>query len=216
MATKKVETKVKKTKVTKVEKAEVKSEVKLNPSVWDVPYNGDLVAQVIYVMRSNARQGNASAKRRSDVSGGGKKPWKQKGTGRARAGSIRSPLWYKGGVTFVPNFRNWARKINKKMRKLAVKVLLSDRVRNGNVEFVNIASKEKMTQTREMFASMLKGKNDLVVTSNEGVEMALRNIKTVNVVKPENLNAFTLTLAKNILVDNDSVNVIEKTLLNEK
>lgn len=205
-------------KITKKteEKIEKKSEVKLNPSIWEVPFNADLVAQVIYVMRSNARQGNANAKRRSDVSGGGKKPWKQKGTGRARAGSIRSPLWVKGGVTFVPNFRNWARKINKKMRKLAVKVLLSERLRKGNLEFVNIASKEKMNDTRKQFEKTLKGKNDLVITMNENIGLALRNVQTVSVVKPDGLNAFNLAMAKNIVIDNEVVNVIEKNLTNEK
>lgn len=193
-----------------------KSEVKLNPSIWEVPFNADLIAQVIYVMRSNARQGNANAKRRSDVSGGGKKPWKQKGTGRARAGSIRSPLWIKGGVTFVPNFRNWSRKINKKMRKLAVKVLLSERLRNGKVEFVNISSKENLSDTRKQFEKTLKGKNDLVVTMNESIGLALRNVQTVSVVKPDGLNAFNLAMAKNIVIDNQVVNVIEKNLTDEK
>lgn len=198
------------------EKIEKKTEVKLNPSIWEVPFNADLVAQVIYVMRSNARQGNANAKRRSDVSGGGKKPWKQKGTGRARAGSIRSPLWIKGGVTFVPNFRNWSRKINKKMRKLAVKVLLSERLRKGNLEFVKISSKEKMNETRKQFEKILKGKNDMVITMNENIGLALRNVQTVSVVKPDGLNAFNIAMAKNIVIDNEVVNVIEKNLTNEK
>lgn len=192
------------------------TEIALNPSIWGVEYNADLIAQVLYVMRSNARHGNASAKRRSDVRGGGRKPWKQKGTGRARVGSNRSPLWIKGGVTFVPNFRNWARKINKKMRKLAVAVLLSERLRKGNLEFVNIESKENMAQTRTMFMSMLKGIRNLVITSDEQIEQSLRNVVGVEVIKPENVNAFALALARNIIIDNQVVNVIEKNVLNEK
>ncbi len=203
-------------KITKTIEKKVSTEVALNPSIWEVPYNGDLVAQVIYVMRSNARQGNASAKRRSDVSGGGRKPHKQKGTGRARAGSNRSPLWIKGGVTFVPNFRNWARKINKKMRQLAVKVLLSERMRTGNIEFVGFEAKEKITEARAMMLSQLKTGRNLVVTEDVNIGLALRNVEKVDVVRPENLNAFVLTLAKNIMIDKNAVNVIEKTLLNEK
>lgn len=192
------------------------TEIALNPSVWGVDFNADLIAQVLYVMRSNARHGNASAKRRSDVRGGGRKPWKQKGTGRARVGSNRSPLWNKGGVTFVPNFRNWARKINKKMRKLAVAVLLSERLRKGNLEFVNIESKDNMAQTRTMFMGMIKGIRNLVITSDEQIEQSLRNVVGVEVIKPENVNAFALALARNIIIDNQVVNVIEKNILNEK
>ena len=203
-------------KSTKTTKEAVVSEISLNPVVWEIPYNEDLIAQVIYVMRSNARQGNANAKRRSDVSGGGRKPHKQKGTGRARAGSNRSPLWIKGGVTFVPNFRNWARKINKKMRQLAVKVLLSERLRSGNLEFVGIDAKEKISESRNMIMTQIKKGRNLVVTEDRNVTLAFRNVKSVDVVRPENLNAFVLALAKNVMVDKNSVNVIEKTLLNEK
>lgn len=203
-------------KSTKTTEKKVTTEVALNPGIWEVPYNGDLIAQVIYVMRSNARQGNANAKRRSDVSGGGRKPHKQKGTGRARAGSNRSPLWIKGGVTFVPNFRNWARKINKKMRQLAVKVLLSERLRNGNLEFVGFEAKEKVTEARTMMLSQLKSGRNLVVTEDKNISLALRNVQKVDVVRPENLNAFVLTLAKNVMIDKNAVNVIEKALTNEK
>lgn len=202
----------KSTKTTK----EVKREVELNPKFWDVPYNADLVTQVINVMRSNARQGNANAKRRSDVSGGGKKPWKQKGTGRARAGSNRSPLWIKGGVTFVPNFRNWSRKINKKMRDLAVRVLLSERLRSGALEFVSIDSKSSASESRKMMISQMKKGSNLIVTQDENCSLGLRNVEQVDVVRPENLNAFVLALSKNIFVDKEAVKVIEKVNENEK
>ncbi|MCC7289972.1 50S ribosomal protein L4 [bacterium] len=215
MATKKVTTKTKTVKKAKEVKSEVN--VELNPKVWSVPYKSDLVAQVLYVMRSNARQGDAHAKTRADVRGGGRKPWKQKGTGRARAGSIRSPLWAKGGVTFVPNLRNWARKINRKMRKLAVAVILSERLRKENLEFVAIAEKKEMSETRKLFTSMLgERQQSLVVTSNPVVEMALRNVGKISVARPENLNVFVLVLAKKIVIDNECLDVIEKNVLNEK
>ena len=103
---------------TKVEKKV--AEIKRNPLVWDLPYNADLVAQVLYVYRSNERKSTANVKGRGEVSGGGKKPWKQKGTGRARAGSTRSTIWVGGGVAFGNvGDRNWNRKINKKMGKKA-------------------------------------------------------------------------------------------------
>ena len=98
------------TKKTNTKKEE---QIKLNPLVWEVPYNEDLVAQVLYVYNSNERKGTIKQKGRGEVSGGGKKPWRQKGTGRARHGSIRSPLWVGGGVTFASKERNFSRKINK-------------------------------------------------------------------------------------------------------
>src|SRR5690606_32380366 len=99
--------------------------------------------------RSNARVGTAAAKTKGQVEGGGRKPFKQKGTGRARAGSTRSPLWRKGGVTFVPTDRNWERKINKKMSKKAVCIMLSDRLKNDLLEFANMASDSDLKKIRD-------------------------------------------------------------------
>ena len=87
-----------KDKVNTVKKEKVDEVKKLNPAVWEVPYNADLLAQVLYIYNSNERKGTATVKSRSDVSGGGKKPWKQKGTGRARHGSSRSPIWVESGI----------------------------------------------------------------------------------------------------------------------
>lgn len=204
-------------KKTVVKKAKVEKKVELNPKVWSVPYNADLVAQVLLVMRSNARQGNAKAKTRAMVSGGGKKPWKQKGTGRARAGSIRSPLWIKGGVTFPPNWRNWERKVNKKMRRLAIVVLLSEKLRKERLEIVKIAGKETLSDLRKAVVKGLElGRWNLIVTDNEKVESAFRNVPKVMVLKPLALNALAVALAKKILIDEKIVNVIEERYANEK
>lgn len=199
-------------KTTKTEE-----KVVLNPKIWELPLNEDLITQVIFVMRSNARKSFAHAKTRAMVSGGGKKPWKQKGTGRARAGSIRSPLWTKGGVTFVPNERNWSRNINKKMRKLAVLMLLSEGLRKESLEFVKVAKKEKISDARKTISKeFLVGKNNLVITESEQLEKALRNVPKVVVVSPKEINALNLILAKKILIDQKAVNVIEENFLNEK
>lgn len=201
----------------KIEKKEEKVKgIELNPKVWDVKYNADLVAQVLLVMRSNARQANASAKNRSEVSGGGRKPWKQKGTGRARSGSNRSPLWVKGGVTFPPTLRTWTKKINKKMRKLALCVVLSKKLKEEKIEFVNIKSEGKNAEIRKMFdvKTLVNGKN-LVVTDKKEYFLALRNVENVDVVMPNEINVINLVSARKIFVDNEIVNVIEKQLLNE-
>src|SRR3989338_4393818 len=112
--------------------------VKLPEDVFNLPWNSDLVHQVVVSMESNARVTVAHTKDRSEVSGGGKKPWKQKGTGRARHGSIRSPLWIGGGVTHGPrNEKNFKKKINKKMKIKALYVVLSEKLRNNEILFLN-------------------------------------------------------------------------------
>lgn len=194
-----------------------KSEVKLNPLVWALPYNPDLVAQVVTVQRSNARLGTAAAKTRAQVAGGGRKPWAQKGTGRARAGSSRSPLWAKGGVVFVPTGRNWKRKINRKMAKKAVCVMLSERLRKESLDFVNMPAAKELKKIRESVIAALKdSKTVLVVSGNENVKMALNNLSKVEVISPSNLNAYTLAKSKRILVENDAVNLIETQFANGK
>ncbi|MCK9368734.1 50S ribosomal protein L4 [Candidatus Dojkabacteria bacterium] len=208
MATKKILTKKEEIKETKL---------KLDPAVWQVPNNADLIAQVLMVMRSNARQANAHAKTRADVSGGGKKPWKQKGTGRARAGSNRSPLWNKGGVTFVPNLRNWERKINRKMRRLALKVMLSVRLREEALTFVDIKVEKALAETRKKLlgAVDLRSKT-LIVTNSPEVVKAMGNVQKVVIVDPTQLNAMSIVSAKNIMIDKNVVNVIENSLTNGK
>jgi large subunit ribosomal protein L4 len=207
----------KKKTTTKAKVAKKATEVKLNPSVWSLPYNADLVAQVVYVQRSNARLGTAAAKTRAEVAGGGRKPWAQKGTGRARAGSIRSPLWAKGGVVFTPTGRNWKRKVNRKMAKKAVCVMLSERLRKESLDFVNMPAGSELKKIRESVASAVANtKSTLVVSADEKVSMALSNIPTIEVVTPANLNAYTLVKSKKILIENGAVNMIETQFGNGK
>src|SRR5512146_309454 len=131
-------------KVVAPKAEEKKAEIALNPAVWQVAYNADLVAQVLYIQQSNARLGTAKAKTRAEVRGGGIKPWKQKGTGRARHGSIRSPLWVGGGVAHGPrNDKNFDRKINKKMKAKALYTILSKKFADGEVLFIDSISIDK-------------------------------------------------------------------------
>ncbi len=208
------ETKAKTTK--KVVKTEEKVEKrKLNPAVWEMPYNADLVAQVLYIYRSNERKGSASVKGKGEVSGGGRKPWKQKGTGRARAGSSRSPLWVGGGVTFATvGKRNWSRKINKKMAKKATCIMLSEDLRNKTLEFKDI-SKADVKKMREE----IKNKSSLtvlIVTDAEDFSMKIRNVEGVTVVSPEKLNAKHIAAHRSVYVDNDAIEILEKRLTNGK
>ncbi len=203
----------KKTTIKKVEKKV--AEVKRNPLVWDVPKNPDLVAQVLYVYSSNERKGTANVKGRGEVSGGGKKPWKQKGTGRARAGSSRSTIWVGGGVAFGNvGDRNWNRKINKKMAKKATCIMLSENLRNGTLEFMNLP----MGEVKKMRDQMKKNasKSVLLVTDNVEFGKKVRNIEKLEVVSSAKLNAKHIARRKNIFVDNDSVENLEKRLTNDK
>ena len=190
-------------------------ETKLNPMVWDIPYNGDLIAQVLYVFANNERKGTSSVKGKGDVSGGGKKPWKQKGTGRARSGSIRSPLWVGGGVTFGPNNRNWKRNINKKMVQKALCMMLSQRNSEGLVKFVKIDTQKELKDLR-VSIDKESSKKSLLISDSEKASLALRNVKTFKVVTPMGVNLKDIVAARNILVDMDGLNILEKRLTNGK
>ncbi len=198
---------------TKVEKKV--AEIKRNPLVWDVPYNADLVAQVLYVYRSNERKSTANVKGRGEVSGGGKKPWKQKGTGRARAGSTRSTIWVGGGVAFGNvGDRNWNRKINKKMAKKATCVMLSENLRNKTLEFMKFSLDDVKKLRDEMKKN--SSKSALVITDNVELGRKIRNIEKLDVVSSEKLNAKNIAKRKYIYVDNEVIEMLEKRLTNEK
>lgn len=194
-------------KETKTKKEE---KLTLNPLVWEVPYNEDLVAQALYIYSSNERKGTAKQKDRSEVSGGGVKPWRQKGTGRARVGSIRSPLWIGGGVTFASRGRNFTKKLNRKMARKATTVMLSERLRNKELDFV------KLTPTKLKNLRKEGIRNGLVISDDNKASLVLRNVKKVNVVDPLKLNAKHLVAAKKVLVDESTVSILEKRFLNEK
>ena len=199
----------------KVKKEKTIEEIKLNPKVWAVPYNSDLVAQVLNVYSSNERKGTSSVKGKGDVSGGGKKPWKQKGTGRARSGSIRSPLWVGGGVTFGPNIRNWKKSINKGMVRRAMCVVLSERNRNDAVKFVNMNSSKELKDIRSNIMKDVS-KKSLLITNDEKVKLALRNSKGVKVITPMGVNVKHIVNNKEILVEKEVVKILEERLLNGK
>lgn len=198
----------------KVTKTTEEKKVSLNKKVWEVPYNADLVSQVLGVYFSNERKGTANAKTKGDVSGGGIKPWRQKGTGRARSGSIRSPLWVGGGVTFVPNNKNWSKRINKGMARKATCIMLSERLRKKELEFINIEATE-MTKIRKNIEGD-KYNRIMVISDNVNVIAALRNMEKIITIEGDKVNAKHLASAKKILVDNNVVKLLEERLTNGK
>lgn len=194
----------------------VEKRLTLDKEVWGLPENIDLVTQALYVFNSNKRRSTAHAKTRAQVAGGGRKPWRQKGTGRARAGSIRSPLWVKGGVTFVPSDRNWKKKINEKMNKKAIATALSTKLKNEGIKFVKFNGKDETKKLREDIIKLSDNMKTLVVSEDEKVLKSVRNVEKFKTTNPKTLNIFNSLDNKQILIDVDSVEVIERRLKNGK
>jgi len=193
------------------QKGEVKGEMEL-PKFLQVEWNPLLVKQVVDSIIANSRQVIANTKGRGEVSGGGRKPWKQKGTGRARQGSIRSPIWKGGGVTFGPKKEtDFSKKINKKMMKKALFVVLSRKAKDGELKLVenfDLAS-SKTKAVSEMIKNITGGKSALLLIdkANKNANLATRNLVNVRNLMPENLNAFELMNRKNVLME---VKTLEK------
>lgn len=193
--------------------AEQEKKITLNGDVFGVESHAQVMFDAVQVYQANMRQATAKTKVRSEVSGGGKKPWRQKGTGRARAGSSRSPIWVGGGTVFGPDGRqNYKLSMNKKSHALALKSALSDKVESKNVIVVN---EFNTTKTKE-FASVLKSLNlegvkTLIVLhkENEAFVRSARNIPTVKVVMSNNVSVYDLLNAEKLVFTVDSVKAVE-------
>ena len=191
-------------------------ELLLPKEVFDLPWNSDLVHQVMKSQLANQRQVLAHTKGRSEVRGGGRKPWRQKGTGRARHGSIRSPLWRGGGVTFGPTAsRNFKEKINKKMNRKAILTVLSKKVKDkeviilNNLDLDNHKTKSMMKILRSLPLSRL---NTLVALpeKNENISKASQNIGKVKIMQAPNINVLDLLSYKYVILPESSVKVISE------
>lgn len=192
----------------------------VNDSVFGLPWNEDLLHQVYTVIAGNLRATTAHTKNRSERSGSGKKPWKQKGTGRARVGSVRSPLWRKGGIVFGPrNDRNYVRSLNIKMRRKATAVALSGKVRENTCLVLEVPEKisEKTKDMVKMLAMTEMKGTILFGMSTEEREMfrSIENIPKVTGVLVQDLNAYELLNTKNIILTKAAVKVLEERLKRE-
>lgn len=205
-----------KSKIISQKGKELESKLTLDKAVWELPENVDLVTQALYVYNANKRRGTAKTKTRAEIAGGGRKPWRQKGTGRARAGSIRSPLWIKGGVTFASGDQNWKKKLNEKMKKKAIAIALSSKLKEDAIKFVKFGPKDEIKDTRQDIVKLTEGLKTLVVSEKENVLKSVRNVEKFKVVNPKALNIFNSLDNKLVIIDPDSVEIIEKRLKNEK
>lgn len=191
-------------------------EIELNESVFGVEPNQHVLFEAILMQRASLRQGTHKVKGRSEVSGGGRKPWRQKGTGRARQGSIRSPQWRGGGTVFGPVPRSYSYKLPKKVRRLAIKSALSSKVLEENILVLESLSLGA-PKTKE-FKAVLNGlsvdKKALIVTADleENVALSARNIPGVTVVTAEGINVLDVVSHDKLILTKAAVEKVEEVL----
>ena len=190
------------------------SDIELADSVFGIEPNENIVHSVLVNYLANQRQGTQSTKTRAEVSGGGKKPWRQKGTGRARQGSIRAPQWIKGGIALGPKPRSYKYTVNKKERRLAIKSILSSKVLEKELTVVDkLELKEIKTKSMVKALADLKvsGKTLIVLPeNNKNVLMSSRNIEGVKTIVANNINVFDLLKYTNLILPVDTVKKLEE------
>ena len=200
-------------------KNEQVGEIELQDAVFSVPVKAHLLHEVVNMQLAKRRSGTASTKGRSEVRGGGRKPWRQKGSGRARAGTRSSPLWRGGGVTFGPTPRDFTPKINKKIRKQALKMALSSKCKDNlmvvldGFDLGEIKTKAfvEILQAFEMDSVLV-----VIPEQNEIVEKSARNVPHTKVLRSDGLNVYDILKYKNLMLTKDVVPKIQAALLGEE
>ena len=195
--------------------------INLNDSIWNITPNDAVLHNDIVAKMANARQASASTKTRSEVSGGGRKPWRQKGTGNARQGSIRATQWRGGGIVFGPNpNRNYSKKVNKKEKRLALKSALSYKVIDKELVVVDkIEFKTNKTKVMVNLLDKLNLTNNKVLVVldelNENICLSSRNLANIKVMLPNELNSLDIVNADNMLITESALNKLEEVLKDE-
>ena len=190
------------------------SDIELADSVFGIEPNEKIVHSVLVNYMANQRQGTSNTKTRAEVSGGGRKPWKQKGTGRARQGSIRSPQWFKGGIALGPKPRDYSYRVNKKERRLAVRSVLSSKVLENNLVVVDSMNFDAI-KTNNMVSALnnliVEGKTLIVLPEkNENVQTSARNIEGVKTSLVNTINVYDLLKYNKLVLTVDAVKSLEE------
>jgi len=188
-------------------------DIQLNESIFDVEISKDAMHQVVLAQLANKRQGTQSAKTRAEVRGGGIKPWRQKGTGRARQGSIRAPQWIHGGIVFAPKPRDYRVSVPKSMRRTALKSALTSKVQDN--EMIVLENLEfNAPKTKEMISVLnaFEAKKTLIIVaeSNENVFKSARNIPGVAVIPVNNINVYDILKYEKLMLTKGAVSKIEE------
>lgn len=198
-------------------KGEKVSDITLNAEVWGIVPNDAVLYDAITLARNAMRQGTHDTKTRSEVSGGGRKPWRQKGTGRARQGSTRAPHWIKGGIVFGPHPRSYDKKMNRKERRLALKSALA--YKNIDKELIVVDNfnleNAKTKDAKQVLENLKVSKNVLIVVNelDDNIILATRNLKNVNLLQANEINTLDIVAADNMIVTVDAVKTIEEVLV---
>jgi len=205
----------------KIKSINNKKDYTVSDSVFKVPMNNQVVYQCVVAELNNARQGTSSTKNRSLVSGGGKKPFKQKGTGNARAGTIRSPLMRGGGVIFGPSPKYYFKKVNAKTKKLAFKCILSDKTKNKSLKItdsINLKTNKTKELVQFLHDNDLFNRKLTIVTSevDNNLLLASRNVKYINVVKASSCSIVDLFDSDIVLIDSSGIEVISSRFGGDK
>lgn len=189
-------------------------DIELAESVFNAEVNPYALHQVIVALQNNKRQGTQSAKTRAEVSGGGIKPWRQKGTGRARQGSIRAPQWIHGGMVFAVKPRDYRTSIPKSMRRVAMKSALTSKVLEGEIVVLDTLELDapKTKEIVKMLDALKLTAKTLIVTaeSNENAYKSARNVKGVEIIPVNNINVYDLLKYENLVITKDAVSKIEE------
>lgn len=191
----------------------VVGEMELSEQVFAVPANVALLHQAVVAFEANQRSGQAATKTRAQVSGGGRKPWRQKGTGRARAGSTRAPHWRHGGVAFGPHPRDYSQKFPRKMRRAAIRQALSAKLRDAELLVVDTLELPEIRtrRVREILGNLNLGASVLFVTARplENLKLSARNMQEVTTTTAESLNVYTLLRHHRLVFERDAVAAVE-------
>ena len=188
--------------------------IDLPESLFGIEINEHAVYEVVKNQLANKRQGTQSAKTRGEVRGGGRKPWRQKGTGRARQGSIRSPQWRGGGVVFAPKPRDYSYSVPKKVRRLALKSVLSSKVIDEEIIVLNSLSLDEISTkaAKEILTAINADKKTYIAVSeaNENIYKSFRNIEGVELVVVNNMNVYDLIRHNSLVITEDAIKVAEE------
>ncbi len=197
-------------------KAQKVSQIDLVDAIFNIPVKGSILHEVVTMQLARRRSGSAAVKHRSDVKGSGRKLFRQKGTGRARRGDIKSPLLRGGGSTFGPDPRSYAYKVPKKVRRLALKMALSSKLKEEKLVVLDEFELDKI-KTREFVKVMnaLNTKNTLIITEkkDKNLELSARNVPNIKVLRVEGLNVYDILKYRNVVLLESSIKSIEGRLL---
>ena len=197
-------------------KGEKVNDITLNAEGWGIVPNDAVLYDAITLTRNSQRQGTHETKTRSEVSGGGRKPWRQKGTGRARQGSIRAAQWYHGGIVFGPHNRSYDKKMNRKERRLALKSALAYKSLESKLVVVDSFNLEtnKTSEAKSILKQLTSDKNILIVVEelNDNLILATRNLKNVVLLQTSEINTYDVIAADTMIITSDAIKTLEEVL----